>query len=400
MVRWVAALAAMMLLACAGPAPLPTIPGNNVRAIESASQRSLARPFDPTARAQAPTLEDLWNGQATFLLDVHDTGLPMGESDTIIRLDGTWWSYVHGSELSAGTRDLCGAPVPFPGCVIVYKSTDGGRNFVTDQAVACQAVCVMCPCDSIDDQIDQQQYPRVMLADGIWYLAYEYRASIILRTSMDGVAWGPPSRVSDTLIWNKWFQPCARYELIKPHPFVPKGFQCMAGGPPGLFVENGLVYVFAGGGQNPGSMICFVGIATQDARTFKPCVSNPLFTGVAVYGPLEESGAASNPFFDFRYTTSAEVLNVNGLYYMFYEGIRGPRAPLDPGDSQFGLGLARSLKPALDGKWERYPGNPLLIDMPGNIGVGHADVVIHNGVTYLYTSLDGLKRSRLMLAWR
>jgi hypothetical protein len=33
------------------------------------------------------------------------------------------------------------------------------------------------------------------------------------------------------------------------------------------------------------------------------------------------------------------------------------------------------------------------------VGVGHADVVIAEGETYLYTSLDGTQRSRLHLTW-
>jgi hypothetical protein len=96
---------------------------------------------------------------------------------------------------------------------------------------------------------------------------------------------------------------------------------------------------------------------------------------------------------------------------MFYEGVRGP-GPGDAGDTQFGLGMARTADPKLsqtphsnayhqaDGAWETYPGNPLLVDLPGNVGVGHADVIIVDGITYLYTSLDGEVRSRLKLVWR
>ena len=35
-----------------------------------------------------------------------------------------------------------------------------------------------------------------------------------------------------------------------------------------------------------------------------------------------------------------------------------------------------------------------------NIGLGHADLVVLNGQTLLYTSLDGIKRSRLVLHWK
>jgi hypothetical protein len=83
---------------------------------------------------------------------------------------------------------------------------------------------------------------------------------------------------------------------------------------------------------------------------------------------------------------------------MFYEGVRGPRAG-DGGDTQFLLGLARSATPPLDGEWELYPHNPILLDLPGNVGVGHADVIVAEDITYLYTSLDGQVRSRLRLVW-
>ena len=78
--------------------------------------------------------------------------------------------------------------------------------------------------------------------------------------------------------------------------------------------------------------------------------------------------------------------------------MRGP-GPGDGGDTQFGLGLARSLTAQIDGPWEKYTGNPILVDLPGNIGLGHADVVVADGRTYLYTSLDGITRSRLILVW-
>jgi hypothetical protein len=62
--------------------------------------------------------------------------------------------------------------------------------------------------------------------------------------------------------------------------------------------------------------------------------------------------------------------------------------------------LARSLEAHIDGPWEKFAGNPILVDLPGNVGLGHADLIILNGQTLLYTSLDGKTRSRLVLIWR
>jgi beta-xylosidase len=84
---------------------------------------------------------------------------------------------------------------------------------------------------------------------------------------------------------------------------------------------------------------------------------------------------------------------------MLYEGTRGP-GPGDAGDSQYGLGLARSLTDRIDGPWETYSGNPILVDPPGNIGLGHADLVVIGGQTILYTALERDKRSRLALVWK
>jgi hypothetical protein len=40
-----------------------------------------------------------------------------------------------------------------------------------------------------------------------------------------------------------------------------------------------------------------------------------------------------------------------------------------------------------------------LVGLPGNFGLGHADLVVVNGQTLLYTSLNGATRSRLALVW-
>ncbi len=102
--------------------------------------------------------------------------------------------------------------------------------------------------------------------------------------------------------------------------------------------------------------------------------------------------------FDCLTGSSAEVVAVGGQFYMLDEGVRGPQAG-DAGDTQFALGLARTRQGVIDGPWETSPHNPNLLDLPGNVGVGHADLVVIDGVTYLYTSLDGKQRSRLILVW-
>lgn len=359
-------------------------------------------PTSAPASTRFPTLADLWEGRAHFAVEVEDTGLPMGESDTLVMGNGALWSYVHASERSAGVRDQCGDPVAFPGCVVIYESEDGGQTFRLPDPPTCLIACRQCPCDVESDHIVQQQYPRVVFAEGQAWMVYEYLGRVMLRTSPDGLVWSAPERVADSLIWHLWYADCPAQERIGVHPFVRFDYECLRGGPPGIFVEEGVVYVFMAQGQNPGALGCFKRPTRAADADFAPCTHNPLFVGAASYGPRAHKDAAANPFFDFRTISSAEVLRLGvgaeRRYYILYEGVRGP-AEGDPGDTQFGLGLARSLTDQIDGPWEKHPGNPLLVDLPGNIGLGHADLVVLEGRTYLYTSLDGVTRSRLVLIW-
>jgi hypothetical protein len=118
-------------------------------------------------------LSDLWDGRAHFVVEVAATGLPMGESDTLLMPNGARWSYVHASDRSAGVVDQCGAPVAFPGCVVIYRSEDG-ITFHHDNPPVCQIACNQCPCTAEDDHIIQQQYPRVVKHNGHYWMVYEF----------------------------------------------------------------------------------------------------------------------------------------------------------------------------------------------------------------------------------
>jgi len=368
------------------PAPTPPPPSG------------LVRPEVPGANGY-PTLADFWDGRAQFVVDVPDTGLPMGESDTLVMANGELWSYLHASAASAGVVDRCGDPAPFPGCTVIYRSTDGGRTFLRPDPPVCQFDCATCPCNAESDHTPQQQYPRVAYNGNSFFLVYEYLGRARLRRSADGLIWSMPEKVSDSGIWKLWLRTCRAEERIHEHPYAPYDYECLAGGPPGVMTANGRLYIFVGLGQNPGAMGCYVGAVTASAENFTRCRNNPLFTGAAEYGPLEEKGATTNPYFDFRTISSAEVMAVGDRFYLLYEGTRGP-GPGDPGDTQFALGLARSLTAQVDGPWEKFPGNPILVDLPGNIGLGHADLVVLDGQTVLFTSLNGWTRSRLLLVWK
>ena len=360
---------------------------------------------EAVAGKKYPTLADLWAGSAEFVVDIEDTGLPMGESTTLIMETGHYWSYVHASDRSAGTRDQCGDPVEFPGCTVIYTSEDG-TSFQHQNPPICQFKCKRCPCTDEDDHISQQQYPDLAYhaPSKTMYLVYEFGGSTKMRTSMDGIEWSDPQNVGESGHWRLTLKDCPLYERINPHPFVPVDYECLSGAPPGIFIEGDNIYIFMAMGQNPGHMGCYKGRVGRNAETYQRCANNPLFTGAKEYGPIELEGNAARPYWDFRTISSAEIYPLgegkDRRFYMFYEGIRGPSASYVAGDSQFGIGFARTTTPELDGEWEKYDKNPILVDLPGNIGLAHTDLVVDNGETLMYTSLDGVIRSRLRLVWK
>lgn len=370
------------------------------RAERMAAQATSALIEQEPPSGSHPTLADYWDGRADFIVDVNVTGLPMGESDTIMMGNGELWSYVHASDRSIGTVDRCGDPVEFPGCVVIYRSTDDGTTFAHDAAPTCQFDCNQCPCTSQFDHTEQQQYPRVAFDGERLNLVYEYKGMVMYRSSVDGELWSHPELVPLSGMWDLDFMACTPDgSEINEHPFTPKPSDCLMGGPPGIYAEDGLLYVFVGMGQNPSAMACFVGPANGSVAEMKYCETTPLFRGAETYGPLDTVGTEARPHFDFRTISSADVQKVGDRYYMLYEGVRGP-AKDDPGDTQFTLGLARTTTDQIDGPWETFAANPILVEVPGNIGVGHADIVVMDGATYLYTSLDGETRSRMKLEWQ
>ena len=373
------------------PTPSPTLPP------PTATPQVV---FYPPAGRQFASLADFWNGGAEWVLEEFDAGLPVGESDTVYRGGNEFWSYLHASNQSAGVVDQCGEPVPFPGCTTLWKSHDGGRHFALETPV-CLFSCATCPCDHARDHIGQQQYPRVSFQSDQVYLVYEFGAFTYLRTSPDGFRWSAPAHVPGTGVW--WFEnaSCSEVETIGDHPHIYREleYDCLVGAPPGIFVEGNQLYVFVGLGKAPGHMGCYRGNRYNGVWGLTKCSSNPLFGAELGYGPPELLGAEANPYFEFRTISSADVVWAGDRYYMLYEGVRGPSNPTVV-DDQFGLGLARSSGPSIDAPWERYPGNPIVMDLPGNVGVGHGDLVLVGNATYLYTGTSSSTRGRYALVWR
>jgi hypothetical protein len=357
-------------------------------------------PLPPSGR-KFGTLEEFWAGNAEWVLEAHDVGLPVGESDTVHRGGGEFWSYLHASHRSAGVVDSCGDPAPFPGCVTLWKSHDGGLHFALENPV-CLFPCTACPCDPGRDHTGQQQYPRVFLDTDRATIVYEWGAGTFLRTSPDGLHWSVETHVPGTGQWRSETRPCTEAESIGDHPNIYAETEfgdCLVGAPPGIYVEGDLLYIFVGLGRDPGHMGCYVGDKYAGTAGLRKCASNPLFGAESDYGPLDARGADANPYFDFRTISSADVVRVGERYYMAYEGVRGPSDPTVV-DDQFALGLARSVGPTIDGPWEKYPSNPVIMDVANNWGIGHADIVIVGPATYLYTATSQTTRGRYVLLQR
>ncbi|MDY6875254.1 MAG: hypothetical protein SWK90_03500 [Chloroflexota bacterium] len=357
-------------------------------------------PVPPPGREFA-TLDDFWAGAAEWVLEEFDVGLPVGESDTVYRGGTEFWSYLHASHQSAGVVDQCGDPAPFPGCITLWKSHDGGLHFALENP-ACLFPCTTCPCDPGRDHTQQQQYPRVFFDTDRAYVVYEWGAGVFLRTSPEGLNWSTEAHVPGTGQWHAEPGTCTEAESIGEHPNIYAETEygnCLVGAPPGIYVEGNLLYVFVGLGRDPGHMGCYVGDKYAGAGGLRKCASNPLFGAENGYGPVEALGADANPYFEFRTISSADVVRVGDHYYMAYEGVRGPSDPTVV-DDQFGLGFARSLGLAIDGPWEKYPGNPVIMNLANNWGIGHADMIIVGQATYLYTATSTTTRGRYVLVRR
>jgi hypothetical protein len=282
--------------------------------------------------------------------------------------------------------------------VTVWKSHDGGLQFALEEPT-CLFACNSCPCDSSRDHVGQQQYPRISQQSNQIYLVYEHGAYVYLRTSEDGGEnWSELEHVPGTWIWTHPYGACGGDDVIGIHPHIYRELQydCLVGGPPGIFIEGSTLYIFVALGQAPGHMGCMSGDLDQGISAMKPCASNPLFSADKGYGPEELLGAEADPYFEFRTISSADVVEVGDRYYMTYEGVRGPSS-YTVVDDQFGLGLARSVGPEIDGPWEKFPANPIIQHLPGNVGVGHADLVIKGEMTYLYTATSSATRGRYVL---
>lgn len=164
----------------------------------------------------------------------------------------------HANYEYANVINQCGMPAEFPGCLTLWESTDGGDSFDL-QIPVCLMSCTGCPCDDQRDHITTQQYPRIAIAeDVIWYMAYEWHAQTMLRTSQDGWQWSDWEYLTNPAgTWHTNDFPCTDIERIGSHPNIRgEVHNCLVGAPPGIYVEEDMLYVFVSAGHHPN--ICVV----------------------------------------------------------------------------------------------------------------------------------------------
>jgi hypothetical protein len=281
-----------------------------------------------------------------------------------------------------------------------WTSSDGGQSFSLETPVCMMPCRSGCPCDDQQEHIVAQQYPRVAQADdGTWYLAYEWHAQVMLRRSDDGLNWSDWAYLTTPGgVWPREHYTCEVIEDIGEHPNIRgEGDVCLIGCPPGIYVEGDMLCVFVMAGSAPAHLRCYKGNRHGDLGELQVCDTDPLFTGASDYGSVDVFESAANAYFDFRYISSAEILKVDDVYYMAYEGIRGPSELEFGRDNQFGLGFARATE--LDSTWEVFSDNPVIFDLSDNWGIGHADLMILDGSLYLYTATSQTTRGRYKLEW-
>jgi hypothetical protein len=193
---------------------VPEEPSPNEQVVSALGSEGLSPPAGgisgkaaplPVRKGPSPTLEDYNRGNARWREELHDVGLPVGESSTIVLPDGTLRSFLHASTQSTHglLHDQAGGFVEFPGCVTAWDSHDAGKTFQL-ATPTCLFPCEHKICNE-DDHTFQQQYPRVALApDGVLYIVYEYSTSNNgssegLRSSTDwGMTWSPEEWVPGT----------------------------------------------------------------------------------------------------------------------------------------------------------------------------------------------------------
>jgi hypothetical protein len=308
----------------------------------------------------APTLADLWNGQAAWVKDTGSIGSSFGfHFVSILPHDQELWAYYIGLYTAADGRSKL--------TIARARGTDG-INWTNDGTVldvgATPGTNGTLP--AWDDRLTS--FPGVWKDGNIWYLVYEGAAEdasspgdIGLATSTDG----------------KHFVKHPNNPILRHYP---SGWERANIGTPSLYKEKGIWYLFYHGYD---ANVCQIGVASGTSLTnLTKSAANPIL-------PVTAGTAAWDTGTIGRRTAIAKE---GGYYYFAFEG----STPQPYNLAKWSSGQARSTN--LLSAWTKCPLNPMIPQTPGGMGNDGPELLRLGGTWYLYVRPpvgSGTQRFRL-----
>ena len=309
----------------------------------------------------APTLTDLWNGQATWVKDTGSIGSSFGfHFVSILPRDQELWAYYIGHYTAADGRSKL--------TIARARGTDGinwtNDGMVLDVGRATPGTNGNLP--AWDDRLTS--FPGVWKDGDTWYLVYEGAAEdasspgdIGLATSTDG----------------RHFVKHPNNPILRHYP---SGWERANIGTPSLHKEKGIWYLFYHGYDGN---VCQVGVASGTSLTnLTKSAANPIL-------PVTAGTAA----WDTGTIGRRSAIAKEGAYYYFaFEGSTPQPYTL----AKWSSGLARSTN--LLSAWTKCPRNPMIPQTPGGMGNDGPELLRLGSTWYLYVrppAGSGTQRFRL-----
>lgn len=301
------------------------------------------------SKPKAPTLADLWDGKAHWVVDAENVGSDFHmHYPSIINVDKELWAYYIVGYKNERGEDHTG--------VARARSTDGVKW--TNDGVVLEAG----PAGAWDSTM--ASFPGIWKDGDTFYLVYEGSGGspgdVGLATSKDGKTFTRDPA-----------NPILKHETT--------GWEHINIGTPSLYRENGMWYLFYHGYD---AATCQIGVASgKDLHALTKSASNPIVPA-APNKEDWESGTTGR---------RSQVVKDGDYYYFAYEGSTLPPYTL----AKWGSGMARTK--SLTGAWEKCPKNPVIPLTPGGMGNDGPEMIQIDGKWSLYIRLPGNLTTRYRL---
>ena len=295
----------------------------------------------------APTLTDLWNGQATWVKDTGSIGSSFGfHFVSILPRDQELWAYYIGHYTAADGRSKL--------TIARARGTDGinwtNDGMVLDVGRATPGTNGNPP--AWDDRLTS--FPGVWKDGETWYLVYEGAAEdasspgdIGLATSADG----------------RHFVKHPNNPILRHHP---SGWERANIGTPSLYKEKGIWYLFYHGYDGN---VCQIGVASGTSLTnLTKSAANPILPVTAGTAPWDTGTIGRR----------SAIAKEGAYYYFAFEGSTPQPYTL----AKWSSGLARSTN--LLSAWTKCPRNPMIPQTPGGMGNDGPELLRLGDTWYLY----------------